>query len=83
MSIQQKTIASLAAKGIQLSYVKFQAPVAPSPKMEPVHEFKLVSTNQLGNKYVVQELVWTPEAICWRHNDVWQLTSSANFVQVL
>lgn len=75
----ETSLKALAVSGISLSYVKFQGPVAPSPKQEPVYEFKLEAKDQ---KYVVQEIYYTDLGVVWRHRDSWNLTPLPNVLQV-
>lgn len=68
----------LLDKGLQLEYVKWQAPVSPAPNTEPVYEFKLTKT---VGKYKVDQISKNGDSIYFLLNGAIGMSPWVNAVQ--
>ncbi len=64
-------------EGFQVYYARFHQPVPPSVNAEPVSEFSISNKHQ---KYVVDEMHYTPHGLIWFYKGEIDIQPLANVV---
>jgi hypothetical protein len=72
---QRERLEKSLEAGIQCSYARFQAAVAPKENKEPVHEFKLNSTDV---RYKVDKISHDNHTLFWKIDGIIQETPWVN-----